>query len=193
MLESRNMKLRLLSLFCCLSFTLMASAQASGGQIRRPTQRHSSRANNSKIEMQKKTRPSNTEDKRPRTIPVDQRWIIDSFKWTLLSVEIQKERTIFYWYVETLDQFSTLYVNDYCIDNKTETKLSVIKTDGIGDINNPSYLKRKGTIISFKVEYPALPIGTTSIDYYKNSNKLTHIEVSNKSSAEKRIIPLYGL
>ena len=31
------MTLRLLTLFCCLSFTLMTSAQMSGGQIRRPS------------------------------------------------------------------------------------------------------------------------------------------------------------
>lgn len=36
------MKLRLFTLFCCLTFALMASAQASGGQIRRPAKRQSS-------------------------------------------------------------------------------------------------------------------------------------------------------
>ena len=35
--RSKSMKLRILTLLCCLSFTLMTSAQASGGQIRRPT------------------------------------------------------------------------------------------------------------------------------------------------------------
>lgn len=34
-----NMTLRLLILLCCLSFSIMASAQASGGQIRRHTQK----------------------------------------------------------------------------------------------------------------------------------------------------------
>ena len=38
------MTLRLLTLFCCLSFTLMTSAQMSGGQIRRPSP-HSSQNN----------------------------------------------------------------------------------------------------------------------------------------------------
>ncbi len=36
------MKLRLLILFCCMLFTLMTSAQASGGQIIRPAKRQSS-------------------------------------------------------------------------------------------------------------------------------------------------------
>ena len=35
------MKLRILTLLCCLSFALMASAQASGGQIRRPGKKQS--------------------------------------------------------------------------------------------------------------------------------------------------------
>ena len=35
------MKLRILTLLCCMSFTLMASAQASGGQIRRPGKKQS--------------------------------------------------------------------------------------------------------------------------------------------------------
>ena len=35
------MKLRILILLCCMSFTLMASAQASGGQIRRPGKKQS--------------------------------------------------------------------------------------------------------------------------------------------------------
>ena len=35
------MKLRILTLLCCISFALMASAQASGGQIRRPGKKQS--------------------------------------------------------------------------------------------------------------------------------------------------------
>lgn len=47
MLGNRNMKIIFLTLFCCLSFSLMASAQASGGQIRRPEKTQSNVANRS--------------------------------------------------------------------------------------------------------------------------------------------------
>ena len=43
------MRIRLLVLFCCLSLTLMALAQASGGQIRRQAERSSPRRNVMKI------------------------------------------------------------------------------------------------------------------------------------------------
>ena len=43
------MRIRLLVLFCCLSLTLMALAQASGGQIRRQIERTSPRRNVVKI------------------------------------------------------------------------------------------------------------------------------------------------
>ena len=43
------MRIRLLVLFCCLSLTLMALAQASGGQIRRQAERSSPRRNVVKI------------------------------------------------------------------------------------------------------------------------------------------------
>ena len=42
------MKLRILILLCCMSFALMASAQASGGQIRRKEAKHTSVSNNKK-------------------------------------------------------------------------------------------------------------------------------------------------
>lgn len=45
-----NMELRLLLLFCYMSFSIMASAQASGGQIRRQTQK-------AKTETRKKSKP----------------------------------------------------------------------------------------------------------------------------------------
>jgi len=43
------MRLRLLTILCCLSFTLMSLAQASGGQIRRQAERSSPRRNVVKI------------------------------------------------------------------------------------------------------------------------------------------------
>lgn len=49
------MKFRLLTILCSMLFTLMASAQASGGQIRRPqkVQHHKQRNDNSKISSSK--------------------------------------------------------------------------------------------------------------------------------------------
>ena len=47
MLGNRNMKIIFLTLLCCMSFSIMASAQASGGQIRRPEKTQSNVANRS--------------------------------------------------------------------------------------------------------------------------------------------------
>ena len=47
------MKLRIITLLCCLSFALMASAQASGGQIRRSTTKP-------RTEVKKQPKPRNT-------------------------------------------------------------------------------------------------------------------------------------
>lgn len=49
------MKQRLLTLFCCLSFALMASSQASGGQITRPGKRQSGDPTSSTITPSRST------------------------------------------------------------------------------------------------------------------------------------------
>ncbi len=64
--RSKSMKLRLLTLLCCMSFTLMASAQASGGQIVRKKynnstnkSNHNSRRDNKVYQRINNNRPNN--------------------------------------------------------------------------------------------------------------------------------------
>ena len=48
-----NMVLRIITLLCCLAFSLLASAQASGGQIRRPAKKQPSNAANRTVKPSK--------------------------------------------------------------------------------------------------------------------------------------------
>ncbi len=62
------MKFRLMTLLCCLSFSLIASAQASGGQIRRPVQRQPGNTKNRTVTSPK---PSSTTSSIVVDIPVN--------------------------------------------------------------------------------------------------------------------------
>ena len=50
------MKIIFLTLLCCMSFSIMASAQASGGQIRRPEKTQSNVANRSAFRTESPSR-----------------------------------------------------------------------------------------------------------------------------------------
>ena len=71
------MKLRLLILFCCMSFTLMTSAQASGGQIKRKVS-NTSKKNNVKKERTLENRTDNSVETQ-LTVPLIQPTPISDF------------------------------------------------------------------------------------------------------------------
>lgn len=71
------MKLRILTLLCCISFALMASAQASGGQIKRKVS-NTSKKNNVKKERTLENRTDNSVETQ-LTVPLIQPTPISDF------------------------------------------------------------------------------------------------------------------
>ena len=63
------MVLRILTIICCLSFSLMASAQASGGQIRRPVKKQSTVTARSNVSISRGKTIERTEQRTPANTP----------------------------------------------------------------------------------------------------------------------------
>lgn len=63
------MKIKLLIIICCLSFSLMSSAQASGGQIRRPVKKQSTVTARSNVSISQGKTIERTEQRTPANTP----------------------------------------------------------------------------------------------------------------------------
>ena len=63
------MKMKLMMSICCLSFSLMASAQASGGQIRRPVKKQSTVTARSNVSISQGKTIERTEQRTPANTP----------------------------------------------------------------------------------------------------------------------------
>ncbi len=158
-----------------LLIPLTALAQASGGQIRRPNRSQRSGQSLSRLEQPK---PKPITDKRPRRCWVKKNVIIGSYSWILLDLTVSDDFTMFHWTVKSPYE-SFVNIDDiYVVDNKTKDMFPVTKVEDV-KVKNDKIELIKDFPANFKLLYPALPKGSSTIDIFKgNSLMIKDLDVT---------------
>lgn len=103
--------------------------------------------------------------------------------WFLISIDLQPTCTIFKWRVYSDDDWSYICNSgtEYITDINADKNYTILCGVGIGNSNNPTFLRKAGKVIEFSEYFPPLPQSTCIIDYHMGDNNtiydidLTHI------------------